>query len=819
MRKGPVFERDRASLGALLLYDSYDPEGGVFVHRDGSLGLAWRTALKDAEVASEEELEGFSSQLADFFRGLPAGSAAQFILVADRDVREALSSLEAPGGAPNLEGFFRAHRRALLGMSLRHGGIPFVSRSLRAYFTLRVFPDFSSAGGPVREAYLAAKRRLLEDKSAVEGFFGQLGLGCVPLGAEEFVRLLYRLLNPRRAQENPERPYREDLPIRDQVVRSAARFEYDRGILTLDGVSMRVLSMVRIPERTFPGMTTRAALSGAGVLDLVPEAVFAVGIEVLADGEMRRRLEKKDAFAWRQLQGPRRRLELVRIKEDAEGALGEILSGRRGLSVRFQILLSGRTPEEVLERSQAALGAADRLGIEMVEEDALALTLFLQSLPLMYDPAADRGLKRAQTMIATNVADLLPLYGSFRGTQTPDLVLQNRRGEPIGFSLFDSEVAPHAVVTGVSGSGKSFFMNYLLASVARRGAYVAILDRGGSYRNLAELLGGQYVAFDPDRPVRINPIGEARSLTPERLLFVKDILAELAAQGEEPLRKEERTVLENAVLRAVARKGEGELFLSDVYEALLEEARSGPRSLGRDLDRLVLSLKPFVGKGVYAGFFDGPSGIDFRRDFTVFELGEIALRKEVAPALLMAILHNVAGVAGAPEHLARRKYVVVDEAWTLLQSPATARFVENALRTYRKLNAAAVMVTQQAADFAGPSGTAIRANAPNRIFLRQTPETIVAMKELFDLSPEVREALESLVTAKGVFSEMLLETASGRGIARLVPSRELYAVFSTDGEDRARLLREVEARRRAGDPEPLFSAVREIAARGGREAA
>ena len=155
---------------------------------------------------------------------------------------------------------------------------------------------------------------------------------------------------------------------------------------------------------------------------------------------------------------------------------------------------------------------------------------------------------------------------------------------------------------------------------------------------------------------------------------------------------------------------------------------------------------------------------------------------------------------------------MIDEAWSLLQSAATARFIEEALRTYRKFNAAAVMVTQQVSDFAGAAGTAIRANAPNRIFLRQTSETVIAMETLFELSPEVKEAIASLVTAKGRFSECFIETPACKGVARLVPSPGLYTVFSTDGEDRAKLLKRVAEMERAADPTPLLSAIRELSA-------
>jgi conjugal transfer ATP-binding protein TraC len=588
-------------------------------------------------------------------------------------------------------------------------------------------------------------------------------------------------------------------------------FDYDTGVITVDGLSTKVLSMVQIPSETRAGMLSLSPLSGVGVLDLIPEAILVFNFGVLDDTQMRHRFEKRDAFAWRQLQGPRKKLELIKIKEDAETALDELMNGRRALMVRFHVILSDPSPEVVREKSRAVVGAIDRLGVEMIEEDALGLNIYLQSLPMMYHPESDKGLKRAFTMMSSNVADMLPLYGSFQGTPTPEVLLQNRRGELVFFSPFDSDVAPHTVVTGVSGAGKSFMMNYALASAARRGAHVIIIDKGNSYRNLSEILGGQYVVFDPNRPLRINPIGRAEEMDKERLIFVKAVLSEMCAQGEEPIRKEERTILENSILRAVETKKTGEVILSDVYRALLEEVRTGPRTLGRDMDRLVLSLKPFVGNGAYAGFFDGPSQIDFARGFTVFEMGEIAKRHEVAPSILMAIMHNVAAFCGAPSNLERKKYFVIDEAWSLLKSPATARFLEDVLRTYRKLNAAAILVTQQVSDFAGPTGEAIRANAPNRIFLRQTSETVLAMEKLFELSPEVKEAIASLVTAKGRFSEMFIETSVGRGVARLVPSPELYTAFSTDGDDRARLMARVKEKEQEGAAEPLLEAIRELA--------
>jgi conjugal transfer ATP-binding protein TraC len=815
MREPAIMKRDHPSLAAYLPYDSYDPGGGIFIHRDGSLAVGWSTGMIACETAPEGEMEVLSARWADFFKLLPARSAAQVILMADRDVRESIRPWkEGPSSDPALEELFEARTGVISDLELRHGGAPYVARSLRLFLTLRVFPSLGEDEAALRADYAREKAKLLETATAVENFLTQMGMAFERLEAARFVHLLYRILNPGRARGGPRRPYREELPLRDQVVRSAGKVDFSTGTVELDGVSMRVLSMVETPRATEPGGVTRPLPSRMNLLSLIPEAILVWDVEVLDDYEARRRLEKRNNFAWQQLQNPRKKLDLVEIKKDAEGALGELLAGRRALSARFHVLVSDPDASALPEKANSAIAALDRSGIEMIAEESLALTVLLQCLPMAYDPAGDRGLKRARTMISTNLADLLPVYGAFRGTPSPEILLQNRLGEPVTFSFFDADVAPHGIVTGVSGSGKSFFTNYLLASARRRGAHVFVLDRGNSYRKICELAGGEYVAFDADRPKRINPCGHAGAFDHEKHIALGDLVAEMCSQGGADLTRTERSLILRAIARAFEEKPGEEVFLSDIRGALLKEAESAPAELSKVVHELALSMEPFTGKGPYAGFFDGPNEVDFGTPFTVFELGEIALRKDIASVLLLALLSNIGDFSGAPERLGQRKYLVVDEAWTLLKSPMTARFIENALRTYRKYNAAAIMVTQQVEDFEGPAARAIRANAPNRVFLMQTAETVLTMEKLLDLGPEDKAAIASVTTAKGKFSEMFIQTPSASGVARLVADPYFYWLATSRAEDNAHLAALAGKHRSAGAASPLLSAIREAASGG-----
>ena len=96
-------------------------------------------------------------------------------------------------------------------------------------------------------------------------------------------------------------------------------------------------------------------------------------------------------------------------------------------------------------------------------------------------------------------------------------------------------------------------------------------------------------------------------------------------------------------------------------------------------------------------------------------------------------------------------------------------------------------MTQQVTDFEGRTGEAIRANAPNRLFLQQTPETVLAMEKLLDLSPEEKALLGKIRTVKGRFSEILIQSTETRGVARLAQDSLAYWISTTDPKDNLRL--------------------------------
>ncbi|HZN61527.1 MAG TPA: ATP-binding protein [Planctomycetota bacterium] len=760
--------RDAPSLQGLLPYHASDSDGSLFLLRDGSLGAAWRLEAPETEVLSPDALGQLAARFDDLLRLLPVGSAAQFISRSGSDVRHRTRRWLDAGREPGLAADLASARAAALeSFSFILEGAPCAARAVEILFTLRVWPRWPRTGW--RDRYAEEKRRLVERMEAIENLLQQAGVAFERLGEAALA-------------EN----------VRVELPRTGT-FAVDQGVLFHGASRRRILTAAELPRETWAGMLQRGR---PAPLDFAGDGVFVLNVECRDPESVRRFLAAKKRLAFCQMGGGGDgRADLATIKSEVDGVLSEMyVDGARAFTARLHLVIRE-------DASSPAINAFARAGVELIPEEALAGTLYLQTLPLAYDPANDRMLKRGRTLLGLNLAHLLPLYGSFRGTARPDLLLANRRGEPITFSFFDSEVAPHGIVAGVSGSGKSVFANSLVLSTARRGAHVFILDRGNSYRKLCDLLGGTYVAFEPTRPRSINPCG--RGLDEGKLLFLTDIVAEMCTQGQREVTVKERSLISRSV-RAAFQGPDREVLTSDIRRAL--EADGDP--LAREL---AIAMEIFCGDGPYAGFFDRPREADFERSPVVFELGEIAKRRDIASVLLMALIHNVTEFCAS--RLSLEKYLVVDEAWTLLRTATTAQFLEDVLRTYRKLNAAAVMITQQVTDFEGRTGEAIRANAPNRVFLRQTSETVQVMERLLDLSAEEKELLGSLTTLKGRFSEMLILAGAARGVARLIPDPMTYWIATSDPKDNAMLAARIASHRDRGAPDPARSALQELALR------
>ena len=115
--------------------------------------------------------------------------------------------------------------------------------------------------------------------------------------------------------------------------------------------------------------------------------------------------------------------------------------------------------------------------------------------------------------------------------------------------------------------------------------------------------------------------------------------------------------------------------------------------------------------------------------------------------------------------------VVVDEAWWLMRHRETAAFLFRLVKTSRKRRAGLTLITQDVGDvLASPDGEPMIANSALQILMKQAPQAMPRLAELFRLTPAEQS--------------WLLNAQRGEGLLVARGKRVPFQVIATDEESR-----------------------------------
>ena len=284
-----------------------------------------------------------------------------------------------------------------------------------------------------------------------------------------------------------------------------------------------------------------------------------------------------------------------------------------------------------------------------------------------------------------------------------------RRSKPAAepsttYDLFAGGDVGHSLVLGSTGTGKSFLLNFLLVHALRYNPRVCILDLGGSYRNLTQMLGGSYLRLDgagggtPLHPFTL-PHGE------RTFEFLTGWITQLLKIGGYNPTGDDTTDI-RARIEDVYGIAENQRRMSSLVETLPP--------------RMKAAMSRWTGTGQWGKIFDlaGEGKEIDGSDWQVVDLTGAKQFPDLVSAALTYCLERLRLELEQPDETARLKLMVVDEAWRFLSEPATATYLAEAARTWRKRNAALILATQSVSDVAGGSATeALIESIPNRLFL------------------------------------------------------------------------------------------------------
>jgi type IV secretion system protein VirB4 len=340
-------------------------------------------------------------------------------------------------------------------------------------------------------------------------------------------------------------------------------------------------------------------------------------------------------------------------------------------------------------------------------------------------------------LLNSNYADLSFLFTILPGeTRNAHLgaeylaVLETDNSTPYFLNLHNGEVA-HTLILGMTGSGKSYFCNFLLQNAQKYAPQTYIFDIGGSFQSLTTIFGGSYSNVGQDaRDFTINPFSLAPTKENTQFLFsFFRVLIEGNGQRYRMDFKEERKLWD-----AIER----------VY--VLEPEQRTVSSLGNIIGELKERLHRWTKAGQYGFLFDNPEDTLSFSQFQTFNFAGWGDAPEVLEPLLFYVLHRASNEIADPKKLATFKMFLLDEAWLFIKNETIRNYIVSAQKTWRKHNAAMILATQSIKELE-ESGMLqiVSESCPTKIFLANPEMDRSLYRDAFHLNDTELDLIAGLV--------------------------------------------------------------------------
>jgi type IV secretion/conjugal transfer VirB4 family ATPase len=343
-------------------------------------------------------------------------------------------------------------------------------------------------------------------------------------------------------------------------------------------------------------------------------------------------------------------------------------------------------------------------------------------------------------------------------------VLETNHHSPYFLNLHYRDVA-HTMMLGRTGAGKSFLLNFLITNLQKYDPQTFIFDLGGSFENITHLFDGSYVRVGLEsRDFRINPF----SLPPtkENLDFLALLLK---------------------VLMQVSGSADlGPATERDLYQQIENIYALDPslRTLGVLANTLRQDLAGRLAKWVRGGQFgfvfdNEDDTISFSR-FQCFDFQRMSQYPEILEPLLFYILHRANAAITDSRLTATFKAFFIDEAWVFLRNTNIQRYVVEALKTWRKHNAAMLLSTQSLDELRRSDiFDVIVESCATKIFLANPDMDRELYRRQFHLNETEVEHIAGLIPKR----QFLIKTPELAKVVNLTVDPKSYWLYTNDPYD------------------------------------
>ena len=375
-------------------------------------------------------------------------------------------------------------------------------------------------------------------------------------------------------------------------------------------------------------------------------------------------------------------------------------------------------------------------------------------------------------------------------------------------------------ILGPSGTGKSFFVNHLLRQYYEQGAHCIIIDMGGSYKGLCQLINQQtggrdgiYYEYSETEPIEFNPFySDDGVYTLEKRESIKAVLLALWKREDDPPTRAEEVALSTAVNLYLQTLGANEApdpSFNSFYEFVRRDflnilRQKNIREQDFDLRNFLTVLEPFYKGGEYATLLNSEKRIDLlQKRFVVFELDAVRDHPLLLSVATLVIMETFVGkMRRLP---GQRKVLLVEEAWKAIVH--MSGYLKYVVKTCRKYYGEFVAVTQEVDDLVSSPilKDSILANCDCRILLdqRRYQQRFDQIQALLGLTDRERAQIFSMNLANDPGRKYKEVWIGLGGVYSAVYALEVdpaaYLTFTTEEAEKVEVFREAE--RRGGDLE------------------
>jgi conjugal transfer ATP-binding protein TraC len=309
----------------------------------------------------------------------------------------------------------------------------------------------------------------------------------------------------------------------------------------------------------------------------------------------------------------------------------------------------------------------------------------------------------------------------------------------------------NSVVFATSGAGKSYAVKLEILRLLMVGVCVIVIDPEFEYKQLSDAVGGTFINISLASEAKVNPFDLPRPVGEQ--VSTEDIIrsAVITLKGLfrvmfGAITNEEDSILDRALLETFAKKDiTPDSDLATVEAPVMADFESVLEGL-TGAENMLIKVKKYT-QGTFAGLLNRPTNVDMSNQLVVYCVRD--LEDELRPTAIYTIVNYIWNEVRSKR---KKRALMIDEAWWLMQHEDSARFIFALVKRARKYFLGVTTITQDVNDFLGSQyGQAIVTNSSMQLLLKQSPASVDNLVKVFMLTEGEKFLLLESAVGEGIF--------------------------------------------------------------------